>query len=466
MEISSASLYLQNQIIVKLNLPKLRIEGGIIYIDCYIDKNFFGKDMENFLTNKKSYFNDKIFTIKAIECNSSKLIFNQVVLQSESYPSYKFTFLCYDYYTEYINTDDEQLIFRSKLKYLIVEGIDMHFTKTTQKQRLRTMFGKDDSKIISIELDNSQIYFNYQSKKRVFNLNIGLIKNLEDNKSVLIKFFQEELIPFQIYQKIKHSLKFFISYLSGNNVVIREEYFQYEHKDFTRNYSQQELTEFNVNCFLPIHNVHFKHEEIINYYTKTLSNYLIWDKKLNLSEIIYLINQSKQVNIESSFFILIIVIEKLANSIYNAGFVAKKINSIIEDEKFNLLKEDIFKLIESTLSGISSKEKIGQLKSKVGNINNQNKTENKIDILLEFCEIKRTEEINRLFPQLRNLAIHQGEISYEKRDSSKNYQVLFILINNIICNLIQYKGVRFIEHKDETNYIAKKEEYLLDLEKL
>src|SRR5690606_9317281 len=99
-------------------------------------------------------------------------------------------------------------------------------------------------------------------------------------------------------------------------------------------------------------------------------------------------------------------------------------------------------------------------------INKLTKTENKIDVLLEFCEIKRTKEIDQLFPRLRNLAIHQGEISYDRKDSSKNYHTLFVLINNIICNLIQYRGIRFIEHKDRTNHIGKKEDYKFDMKKL
>ena len=464
-KINSAFLSFENQPIVKLDLPELRIDKGLVYIDCYINKDFFEEGMEKSFINKKSYFDDKIYTIQAIESHGSKISFNQVILQSESYPSYKFSFLCYDYYTQYINVKEEKDIVKSKLKYLVVEGVDMLFTITSEKKRIRTMFGKDDSRMLSLELDNSEIYYNYYSKKRSFNLEIGLIKDPENEKSVLINFFQDELIPYRIYQKIKPSLKYFISYLCGNNAIIREEYYQYEYQHFTRNYSQHEISEYNINYFLPIHNVHFKHKRIIDDYVNTLSNYLIWNRILNLSEVVYLINQSKQVNIESSFFILLIVIEKIANSLYNSEVIDTKNGSIIDDEKFLDLKKNLFPLIEENLKGKATKKKIDLLKSKVGSINNLNKTENKIDVLLEFCEIKRTEEIDQLFPKLRNLAIHQGEISYDRKDSSKNYLTLFVLINNIICNLIQYKGIRFIEHKDGTNYISKKEDYKLDIEK-
>lgn len=465
-EINSAILYFENQPIVKLDLPELRIDNGLIFIDCYISKDFFGEDMEKSFINKKSYFDDNSYTIQAIETHGSKVIFNQVILQSESYPSYKFSFFCYDYCTQYINVNKESDIVKSGLKYLLVEGVDMLFTKTSEKKRLRTMFGKDDSRMLSLELDNSEIRYNYYDKQRNFDLEIGLIKDSEREKSVLINFFQDKLIPYRIYQKIKPSLKYFISYLCGNNAIIREEYYLYDYQHFTRTYSQHEITEYNVNHFLPIHDVHFKHKRIIDDYVNTLANFLVWNKKINLSEVIYLINQSKQVNIESSFFILLIVIEKIANSLYDSGIIDKKNGSIIDDEIFIELKKSILPLIELNLKDNVSKKQVDQLKSKFGNINKLSKTENKIDVLLEFCEIKRTEEIDQLFPRLRNLAIHQGEISYDRKDSSKNYHTLFVLINNIICNLIQYRGIRFIEHKERTNYIAKKEDYKFDMKKL
>ena len=49
------------------------------------------------------------------------------------------------------------------------------------------------------------------------------------------------------------------------------------------------------------------------------------------------------------------------------------------------------------------------------------------------------------------------------KDSKISYYYGYSI--NIICNLIQYKGIRFIEQKDKTNYVAKKEVYKFDIEK-
>lgn len=464
-EIFSASLYYKSKPLVELNLPKLRIDDGLIYLDCYIDKNFFEEDYGKFPLKENNYFKGKTFSIQANNHSGSKIIFNQVVIQSQSFPSYKFSFLCIDYYTEYLFGKEENIV-NSKLQYFVVEGVDMQFTGTSETKKIRSMFGKDDSSMMSFELENSEIRFDYYGRKRRVHLEIGLLNNDEKDNSILVKFYQDDLIPFRVYKKFKHSLKYFISYLSGNNVVIREEYFFKDMEHYIRVYSQNELEDFKINYFLPINNIHFRHKRIIDDYVSTITNYLIWDRLINLSEIVYLINQSKKVNIESSFFILLIVIEKIANQLYNSSVIDKKKKSIISNEKFTELKESIFDILESDYKKEISKPQLIQLKSKIGNLNSTSKTDNKIDLLLEFCEINRNEEIDSLFPQLRNLAIHQGEISYDRKDSRKNYQTLYVLTNSIICNLLQYKGVRYIKTENDKTFISKKEEYKIDTQKL
>ena len=462
-EINSAVLYKNDKPVVQLNHPKLRIEGGLIYIDCFINKDFFEEDYKSSIVNSKSYFDGKIYSINAITPHGSIIIFNQVVLQSESYPSYKFGFICNDYYIECLNSESRKNVVTSNLKYFIVEGVEMLFTKSSEQKTSRFFFGQDDSRILSIDSDHSEIYYNYFDNKRNFRLEIGLIKDTKNEKSVIVKFFQDQLIPYHFFQEIKRSIKFFISYICGNNVVIREEYYLNKGEHFFKKYSRNEISSHKKNYFLPIHNVHFRHKGIIDDYIDTFSNYLIWDRILNLSEVVYLINQSKQVNIESSFFILLIVIEKLANNLFNSGVIDDIRNPILKNEEFEVLKVKLFELIDVNLKGKKLKKQIELIKSKIGNMNNLSKTENKIDLLLEFCEIKRNDDIDQLFPKLRNLAIHQGEISYNPRDASKNYHTLFVLINSIICNLIQYKGIRLIEHKNGTNYVSKKEEYKFDI---
>ena len=81
---------------------------------------------------------------------------------------------------------------------------------------------------------------------------------------------------------------------------------------------------------------------------------------------------------------------------------------------------------------------------------------------MEFAEIKRNEDIDKLFPFLRNIAIHQGDIDFPKGNAIKNHQTLKILVNEIICNLLQFKGKRLVKVENKTNYISQKENYKMD----
>ena len=469
-EISSAKLWFENEFIIELTLPELRIQEGEIFIDCYIDRTFFKYDEKDiFDKDLTSFFDNKLFLIKGITNNGTEIIYNNVFLQSSSFPSFKFSFLCIDYSTEYISRGaNKSDIQNSQLSSLIIDGINPQFTKTSEVKRKRFIFGQDDSSILSFNIDNSELTFRFNSRKRSYHLKIGIIKNTEKENSIIVKFYGDCFIQYRVYQRFKDSIRFFISYLAGNNIIIRNENYiinnekyHFESCYFFRTYSNTELTKLNTNAFLPIQSPHFRHENIIQDYLKTLPNYLFIDKKLNISEVIYLINQSKQVNMESSFFILLIAVEKLANSLINSDLINYKENNIIDKELFESLKQELIKTFGGIFSGKITTKQMDQLKSKIGNLNIKNNTDSKIDMLLDFCEIVRSGEIDLLFPQLRNLAIHQGEISVSQEDAYKNYQTLFVLTNSIICNLLQYKGTRFIEHKDSTNFITKKEEYKL-----
>ena len=470
-EISSAKLWFENEFIIELTLPELRIQEGEIFIDCFIDRTFFKYDEKDiFKKDITSFLDNKSFLIKATTSSGTEIFYKNMFLQSSSFPSFKFSFLCLDYSTEYIfrgtNKSDIQ---QSHLSSLVIEGINPQFTKSSEVKRERFLFGHDDSSILSFSIDNSELTLWYNSRKRNYHLQIGIIKNTEKDNSIIVKFYGECFIEYRVYQKFKNSIRFFISYLAGNNIIIRNENFvnnrtkyHLESSYFFRTYSHVELAKFNTNAFLPIQNVHFRHKYIIQDYLKTLPNYLLIDQKLNISEVIYLINQSKQVNLESSFFILLIAVEKLANSLINSDLISYKENNIIEKELFESLKPELIKNINEIFGDKISTKQMNLLKSKVGNINIKNNTDSKIDILLDFCEIIRTHEIDLLFPKLRNLAIHQGEISVSEDDAYKNYHTLFVLINSVVCNLLQYKGIRFIEHKNSTNYITKKQEYKID----
>jgi hypothetical protein len=467
-EIFEASLFINGNFITVLDYPKLKNIEGEILIDCYLINRTLGYDNESiFYKEIQEKLSINSLEIKATTIQGSVIIFKEIYLKSSSFPSCEFTFICFDHYIEYILCNEKNRIENFYLNSLILEGIEIQFIKTSEVKRKRYMFGIDDSRTLSFKLDNTELYLNYFNKKRHYDLKIGIIEKSDESKAIILKFFGDNLLPYRIYKLFKNSLKYFLSFIAGNNVIIREESFTSNHTYYiSKTYSTHNLTELNRNHFLPIFDVHFRHEGILKDYLNTLPNYLFLDKKINLSEVIYLINQSKNVNIESSFFILLIAIEKLSNNLINSNLIGTHNNFVIDNELFKEVKPQLLNMINEVFKNKISKKEIETFKNKVGNINVKNKTDNKIDILLDFCEIPRNEEIDLLFPKLRNLAIHEGEISFSENEAYKNYQTLYILINSMLCNLLQYKGIRFIERKNKTNYISKKETYRIDYEKL
>lgn len=465
-KISEASLFLNSNLVIDLDYPKLRMDKGLVLIDCFIiNKNhefesdgLFYKDLQNKLEAKP-------FEIYAISKQGCKMIFHNIYLKSSTFPSFEFTFICLDHYSEFIfcntNIKPEFLYINS----IIVEGLDLKFNKSTTIKRERFMFGVDDSTTISFQLDNMEINFQYFNlkKKRFYNFQIGLIELEEEPKSIIIKFFGENLLPYRIYKILKFSLKFFLSYIAGNNIIIRSESLTQNHNQYiTKQYSLENLTDLYNNEYLPINNVQFRHERILQDYIDTFPIYLYLDKLINLSEVVYLINQSKKVNIESGFFILLIAIEKLSYNLINTTLISKKNNFVVDNELFKSVKPELIKKFKELLGDKISPRELEIFKSKINNLNTKGKTDNKIDVLLEYTEIEKTDDVNLLFPILRNLAIHEGQISTTANDEYKNFSSLDTLINTIICNLIQYKGIRFIERKNRTNYVTKKEKYKID----
>lgn len=461
-EISNASLFIDDNFIITLDYPKLKNVDGVVLLECYIiNKNHgYNDDIVYFKELKeKIYYNQ--LKIKTITKHGSEIILKNVYLKSCTFPSFEFEFICTDHYVEYLLCNENVKIENFFLSSLLIEGLDLQFTKTSEINRKRIMFGIDDSRTLSLKLDNTELFFQYFDKKRQYDLKIGIIDNQEESNSIILKFYGDSIIPYKIYLFFKNSIKFFLSYIAGNNIIIREETFTINHTNYiSKIYSINKLTDLNNNKFLPIFDSQFRHDRILQDYINTLPNYLFLDKLLNLSEVIYLINQSKKVNIESSFFILLIAIEKLSYNLTKSRLIESKNNFIIDNELFIKLKPILKDKIEEVFDDKISKNEIKSLKTKIDNLNIKNKTDNKIDILLDFCEIKRNEKIDLLFPKLRNLAIHEGEISFSENDAFENHQTLSILINSILCNLIQYKGIRFIEHKNDTNYISKKEQFV------
>ena len=461
-EIFDAVLFENNIKIIGLTLPKLLNKNGFIQIKCYIEKAFFEIENDSFIPNPFEKLHNKIFEIHATTKQGSKIIFKDVVIRNTQYPSCKFVFLCLSNSIQQIDSPNQNVHYKNFVFRICVEGINLEFERTSKIVKKRYVFNEDETRTISIARDIIEISLNYFFRKKGYHFQIAVINDETNKNSVIIKFYGDFKIEYRYYKFIKNSFTYFLSYVAGNNLKIREEAYQFNDKYYKNEFSFKKIKKTGINEYLPIDSIHFRHEHILQDYFKTFENYLILDKHLKISEIIYLINQSKKVNIESSFFILLIAIEKLSDTLLKSDLIKDIKPNIIENKLFNELittTKDSFK--DSFTSKIRSKD-YDKLYSKLCNINLNGKTDNKIEFLIEFAEIKRNEDIDKLFPFLRNIAIHQGDIDFPKGNAIKNHQTLKILVNEIICNLLQFKGKRLVKVENKTNYISQKENYKMD----
>ncbi len=460
-EIFEAILYENNIKVVELTLPKIINQNGLILIKCYIEKTFF-KVPESIIVNPFEKLSGKFFEIHARTKQNSKIIFKDVTINKTQYPSCKFAFICLSKSIEIIDSPNQNTHYKNYLYSIYIEGLKLEYENTSKIIKERHFFGEDESRTISLNRDSLEIFLTYFFRNKGFQFQIALIEDEKNKNSVILKFFGPFKLEYRYYKFIKKSLVYFLSYISGTNLMIRSETYQFNNKHYINEFSFKKIKKIGTNEYLPISDIHFRNENILQDYFKTFENYLILDKHLNISEVIYLINQSKKVNIESSFFILLIAIEKLSDSLLKSNFNLTIKSTIIDDKIFKELIKSTKETFKSTFQKNISKSDFGKMYSKLCNINLNGKTDNKIEVLMEFTEIKTNDDIDNLFPFLRNIAIHEGNIDFPKGNAHKNYKTLTILINEIICNLLQFKGKRLVKVENNTNYIMKKENYKID----
>lgn len=460
-DIYEADLILNNKIIISFIRPKFYEKKGIIKIDCFLDSNLVDYSNGFFLkTNPGINLNKEVFKIRAITKQRSLIEFYEVLMSKSSYPSYEFTFTCFHYSLQYANVIETDLIENSVLSSFSLDGMNLQYINTSLIKRERKLYDEDDSRTLSIDFDSIELPLNLSFKKRFYDLKIALVKHPKSEKSVTVIFCGDSKIPFRIYEKLKFSLKYFISYIAGNNIIIREENFHNNKQGyFVKTYSEQNIKRTFENEYLPIYEPVFKHKKIIENYVETISLYLFLDKKIKLSNIIYLINQAKKVDIESGFFILLICVEKLSLLLLESDLIPDSEKTIIPKKIFDTIKGSLFDSLKDLVQDRISNDQLSAFKSKINNLNAKGKTDYKIDLLLDYAEIDRTDEINLLFPYLRNLAIHEGEISSSENDHYKNFYLLFNLVNEIICNLIQYKGIRKPKSLSNSRILEIKKEF-------
>lgn len=457
-ELHSASLFLRDNSAVQIINPKILQKKGMIYVSGILDSHFFKdiKEIEEKLELKKdTYTIADMFVIKGIESHGGELQISPVLISSINFNKLEVEFYCYGQIEETIRFNKSEKDYVYSVSF---EGLTMYCDRVTTTKQERSLLGKLEERPLTLTKDFTESSASFNFAGKTVDLRFALIKDKEDELVHLV-FHEESRISLELYNDLKFSLTAYFSFACGNNVSVRRESFYKNGFHHSLLFSNKRVKQKFYSNFIPINNISFLHKNILNDYMECFEVYLFINEHLHISQIILLLNQAKKAPTDSSIFIMLIALEKLADryissSLYTSspGFVVDPISykEFIKNSKTSF--DTFFRTGKKT----HSKELIDDLWSRIVNVNKKGKTEDKIEQLLKFAEIKLTPEISLLFTVLRNKAIHQGEVHLPATNPYENKVALELLLNQVVANLIQYRGLRYIRSEAGKNICEQK----------
>lgn len=447
--------------------PEVYSIKGLIYIDAYLDSNDFSSDIE-ILDRMRFNGGNGFITINELDTiigysGITEYELTYVKCIHVRLASYKVKFRCYGSLTKKADLKHLNDV-PNELYSICTEGLVIDFDRGTQIEQIRILNGKEERRLIEGKLDikEGSLYFSHE--RTTYQLNIAFIKS---KKRTHIRFVGDQKIEYRAFKKIAPKFIAFLSFAGGNKLQIRSESYIEDKHLYKKRFSKKSIKPKCYSTYIPISTIDFRNSNVLQEYFFCFEKFLIADHYLNISDIIYLLNESQTLDISGSFFIKLIAIEKLADALLQSPFIETKDSNIVEAEEFENSIIPVKQAFEQSFAQTKSNNQkaYNTLYSKLGNINKKGKTDNKIDLLLDFAEIERTPKIERLFPLLRNMAIHQGKIDFPEGAAFENYQTLDLLVHDIIANIIQYRGIRFITTEGLQKSTYKKLEFKLDYSK-
>lgn len=463
-EISDASILVKDNTILSILNPKIKVKKGVIHVTGFFDRNEFidENDFEEKLDLKPGFYSRNIQDLPTIKAKGtfSEVFIHCVDRRNTSHSTMEFEFICHDKLSEITQLDKNQINSENFIS-IGIEGLNFMHENTTIIKRERIINKKPQILPLSYKQDYTETQLKFQFKNKLFNLNLFIVDD-NDNGLVHFSIYSDANFNYDIYNEIKFPLRAFLSFAAGNNVVFREENYRNQNEEFKVIYSskKQKLKKRLIN-YVPIDDMHFREYHPMRHYLECFNIYLKVDTQIKLSEAIFLLNEARKMPIDSGFFVMLIIIEKLSDDFWNSTFNTVKVDSIIDPEDFKKLFKSTREMFEKDFANIKRDNpgSFHDLFSKLCGINKKGRTDAKFDGLLNFAEISKTAEIENLLKVLRNLGIHQGIMDYPKGTAFTNYKALELLLNDIIANLMQYKGIRYIRAEDDTRYCDEKTNY-------
>lgn len=440
--------------------PRIKINNGEIRVTGMFEKSAFSdlKDFEIKLGMKEGRHvitEADLFRIKGDDVSDKKIEITKLNFENVWYDELRFRMYSYG---EVIETRPSDNNTNDELLSISIDGVDMIHDGISKVRVERHLNGIDYSYVKKYKNDFTDSALEFSINQQKYNFKFSIVRLRKDDYSCL--FFTDKVKPsLAVYLLIKESLRAFLSFAFENTVLFREEHFSEGKLDVVKTFSNKIPLKNHRTKFIPVNNSRFRRTFIK--YMPSFERFVLVDQELNLKDMIYLINQAKKATVENGTFLLIIIIEQIA---FRYSELIDNVNVILPMDAFDKLFAVVIETFEKEFHEIRNSQKniYDHIFSKLKNINHTNQ---KISFLLEYCEIKLTEELKGLSPKFRNFAIHRGDIEYPEGSGFDNYKNLLYLCNTIIANLIQYKGIRYIDHIGTDIFIEEKKEYKSDSQK-
>ena len=463
--------YERNGVKVDLVKPEIYEENGYLIISAILkeeatDSKF--KELEELfgfkVGNHSQYFEELGSIKKDAHCENC---YNHTIIPfvsldnltnnySELTARFRSNYRIEDYYK--LNRFDET----RKGKFLssfTVQGFKARFDKLTTIYKERIVNSKKEKYPIEFRKDFTEAILNFQYNGTFYKLELSIVDTNEDDLTIF-SILNNCIITEELFSEIKPKLIDFLSFMCGNRLAIRKEHFITEKGGISYLYSTEKITSTNYSNFFPISVGEFAKDRIIQNYFDCFNRFLEISDKLSLGHVIAMINETNKLYIDTSYFILLIAMEKLSFNFINSDLYKGHLQYEIRVEDFKKRIKKVKEVFKKEFNDIPDKNSRNNLFSKLGSINQKTKSNFKIDALLDFSEIEVDAEINDIFPVLRNLAIHEGKIDYPSgKEAKDNYHILDKLVRSIIANLIFYKGLRYYEIKGNVIQVGQKKEY-------
>lgn len=426
-------------------------QDGLIYIETFFsDDKFYDK------TKGLSYHRIVGITEKGYDIECEGLFCTKYY-----YEKCKVVFIC-NGFIKLINNKKREQIDNSEGTetpiYLVeLEGMNMHFADYTKTEQFRN--SRKIENLIDFEFDHTDYSFIINIPGFIGNHHkVVLIKNPE-NENILIDFSHREgytNISYDKYTALRNDLVSFLSFINGNNIRVRKEFFGefLTIKGANKGYDSHTVKIYSFknkviayhNNYLPINEHHsYTSQVFTKIFITGFDKFYHLNKKLDFSSLILSLNSTNSVDLDEKYFILITALERISR---NYGKFNPDKSSFLIDESYfnNFIKPEFNQLLKNHKSEIEKRYKtaFSIFSSKIGNLNKRNnlETTQKIYELLNYANIKISNSVITMVELERHQAVHEGIIGHDDKERVKNYWKLDHILRDIILNLIDYKGIR------------------------